>query len=167
MLCLHACLVHAGMYERLGARAANHVTLMPSLVHPLPILGDKKQLYAVVAIGGHQYRVQPGEILPIEKIPLQKGDEFVFDKVLMVADGDNVELGQPYVAGQKVKAEVLRNSAGKKIRIFKYNAKKHTRLTQGHRQKYTDIHITEVNGHRVDSKVDWADSDSETEPALA
>jgi large subunit ribosomal protein L21 len=155
------------MYERLGARAANHVTLMPSLVHPLPILGDKKQLYAVVAIGGHQYRVQPGEILPIEKIPLQKGDEFVFDKVLMVADGDNVELGQPYVAGQKVKAEVLRNSAGKKIRIFKYNAKKHTRLTQGHRQKYTDIHITEVNGHRVDSKVDWADSDSETEPALA
>lgn len=61
--------------------------------------------------------------------------------------------GHPYLSDVKVTAEVLRNTKGKKIRIFKYNAKKHYRLSKGHRQKYTDIHITEVAGIRVPSKV--------------
>ena len=108
----------------------------------------------MVAIGGHQYRVQPGEILSIEKLPLEVGDEFAFEKVLLVNDGENVQVGQPYLDGQLVKAEVIRNSLGKKIRIFKYKAKKHYRLSQGHRQTYTDIHITEIAGHKVESKAE-------------
>lgn len=118
--------------------------------------GDKAHLYAVVAIGGHQYLVQPGEILSIDKLPLEVGDEFTFDKVLLVKDGEKVDVGYPYLSNAKVTAEVLRNSKGRKIRVYKYRSKKHTRLTKGHRQKYTDIHITEVAGHKVASKVNFA-----------
>lgn len=108
---------------------------------------------AVVAIGGHQYRVQPGEVISIEKLPLEPGDEFAFEKVLLVNDEGEIQLGEPYLEGQTVKAEVLRNSKGKKIRIFKFNAKKHTRLCQGHRQKYTDIHITQIGSKTVKSRM--------------
>lgn len=111
----------------------------------------------MVAIGGHQYIVRPGEVLSIDKLPLEVGDEFAFDKVLLLKNGDKVDFGQPYLEGAKVMAEVLRNSKGKKIRIFKYRAKKHTRLTKGHRQKYTDIHITEIAGQKVPSKVNFAE----------
>lgn len=140
---------------------------LPVLLFSFSLLGDylaylvacqergEKVQYAAVAIGGHQYLVQVGEVLSIDKLPLQVGDEFTFDKVLLLRDGEEKSFGQPYLSDVVVKAEVLRNSKGRKIRIFKYRAKKHTRLTKGHRQKYTDIHITEINGHRVPSKVDW------------
>eukprot|EP00668_Euglena_longa_P040900 GGOE01053832.1.p2 GENE.GGOE01053832.1~~GGOE01053832.1.p2 ORF type:complete len:144 (+),score=36.10 GGOE01053832.1:1340-1771(+) len=125
---------------------------------PLPPLtsGPQTTLYAVVAIGGHQYIVQPGQILSIDKLPLEIGDEFAFEKVLLLKNKDDLEVGFPYLSGVKVTAEVLRNSKGKKLRIFKFRAKKHYRLTKGHRQKYTDIHITEVAGTRVSSMVGLA-----------
>lgn len=110
----------------------------------------------MVAFGGHQYIVQPGQILSVDKLPLGIGDEFSFEKVLLVKNGEKVEFGHPYLDNAKVTAEVLRNSKGKKIRVFKYRAKKHYRLTKGHRQKFTDIHITEVAGQRVPSKVDFS-----------
>lgn len=119
--------------------------------------GAKELVYAVVAVGGHQYLVQPGEILSVDKMPLEVGDEFAFEKVLLVKNGEKVDFGHPYLANAVVKAEVLRNSKGRKIRVFKYRAKKHYRLTKGHRQKYTDIHITELAGHKVPSKVNFAD----------
>jgi len=132
--------------------------------HPLQsLLGDRPQSYSVVAIGGHQYRIQPGEILEIEKIPLEKGDEFVFDKVLMNVNGDDVQIGQPYLSGVTVKAEVLDQVKGPKIRIVKYKRKKHYRRTMGHRQQYTRIHIVELNGTTFPSQVKW----EEPVPALA
>eukprot|EP00669_Euglena_mutabilis_P008433 TRINITY_DN348_c0_g1_i7.p1 TRINITY_DN348_c0_g1~~TRINITY_DN348_c0_g1_i7.p1 ORF type:complete len:265 (-),score=7.40 TRINITY_DN348_c0_g1_i7:38-721(-) len=76
--------------------------------------GPKTSLYAVVAIGGHQYVVQPGQILSIDKLPLEVGDQFTFDKVLLLKNGDNVEFGTPYLSDARVTAEVLRNSKGRR-----------------------------------------------------
>lgn len=111
----------------------------------------------MVEIKGHQYIVQLGEILKVDKLPLGVGDEFTFDKVLLLRHGEKMEFGRPYLDNIKVTAEVLQNSKGKKIRIFKYRAKKHYRLTKGHRSKYTDIHITGIDGVTVPSQVNFDD----------
>jgi large subunit ribosomal protein L21 len=98
-------------------------------------------MYAVVKTGGKQYRVSAGEKLRIESIPAEVGQEIVLDQVLVVADGDQLKMGTPLVAGATVKAKVLKQGRGDKVLIFKMRRRKHYRRSQGHRQNYTEIEI--------------------------
>ncbi len=98
-------------------------------------------MYAVVNTGGKQYKVQKGETLRIEKIPGEVGSQVTFDKVLMVADGENVRLGQPLLEKAAVLASIVEQDKAKKILVFKYKRRKRYRRKQGHRQPYTAIRI--------------------------
>ena len=98
-------------------------------------------MQAIIVTGGKQYKVSEGDVLFIEKLEAEAGDKITFDKVLAVLDGDKATFGTPVVEGAKVDASVVKNGKGKKIRIFKYNAKKGYRKRQGHRQPYTKVQI--------------------------
>ncbi len=102
-------------------------------------------MFAVFSSGGKQHRVTEGEMVRLELLDAEPGDEVVFDKVLLVADGDNVSVGTPYVAGGQVKAQVVSSSRARKIRIIKFKRRKNYMRTQGHRQWYTDVKITGIN----------------------
>jgi len=95
---------------------------------------------AVIETGGKQYLVEEGKVLYIEKLDALAGSEITFDKVLM-ADG---VLGQPYVKGASVTAVVDKVGKAKKVLVYKYNAKKKYRRTQGHRQPYTKVTIKSI-----------------------
>ncbi len=101
-------------------------------------------MYAVIETGGKQYRVTEGQYLKVEKLGLEEGATVELDKVLMVADGDDIKVGAPYVAGGVVTAKVKSVGRGKKVRIIKFRRRKHSRKTQGHRQSYTEIEITGI-----------------------
>ena len=101
-------------------------------------------MFAVFESGGKQHRVGEGEVLKLEKLGVAPGESVVFDKVLMVADGDDVTVGKPYVDGQSVKAEVVTHDRGKKIHIIKFKRRKDFMKRQGHRQWYTEVKITGI-----------------------
>lgn len=101
-------------------------------------------MYAVIKTGGKQYRVSPGEKLKIEQIPADIGSEVVLDQVLLIADGDNLTVGTPLVAGASVKARVLAHGRHPKVKIFKLRRRKHYQKHQGHRQNYTEIQIEAI-----------------------
>ena len=103
-------------------------------------------MYAVVSAGGKQFKVQKGETLRIEKIPGEVGSKVTFDKVLMVADGENIRVGQPVIAKAAVQASIVEQDKAKKILIFKYKRRKRYRRKQGHRQPYTAIRIDGIEG---------------------
>ena len=103
-------------------------------------------MYAVIKTGGKQYRVQQGDVIFIEKIDSQADEAVTFDEVLLVGDGDQTKIGAPTVAGAKVEGKVLGPVKGKKIVVYKYKAKKNERKKQGHRQPYTKVEITAING---------------------
>jgi large subunit ribosomal protein L21 len=103
-------------------------------------------MYAVIQTGGKQYRVNQGLKLKVEKLDVAEGDDIELDKVLMVADGDNVKIGAPYVDGGKVTAKVVSHGRGKKVRIVKFKRRKHHLKRQGHRQSYTELEITGIAG---------------------
>ena len=84
-------------------------------------------------------------MLKLEKLGAAPGENVVFDKVLMVADGDNVNVGTPYVSGGKVTAEVLSEGRHKKIRIIKFKRRKDYLKRQGHRQWFTEVKITGIS----------------------
>ena len=102
-------------------------------------------MYAVIVSGGKQHRVVEGETLRLEKLEVSTGETFDFDKVLMIADGDNVKIGAPYVEGGKVSAEVVSHGRGDKVRIIKFRRRKHFRKQQGHRQWFTEVKITGIS----------------------
>jgi large subunit ribosomal protein L21 len=104
-------------------------------------------MYALVKTGGKQYKVAPGEKLKIERIPADVGAEVTLDQVLMiVGEGDSVRLGQPIVAGAAVKATVVSQGRGEKVKIFKMRRRKHYQKHQGHRQNYTELRIDSIAG---------------------
>lgn len=103
-------------------------------------------MYAVIKSGGKQYRVQEGQILKLEKIEVPTGETLNFDEVLLVSDGEKIQVGAPLVDGAKVSAEVLAHGRGEKIRIIKFRRRKHHMKRQGHRQWYTAVRITGING---------------------
>jgi large subunit ribosomal protein L21 len=101
-------------------------------------------LFAIVQTGGKQYRVAPGDVLRVERLPGERGDEVLIEQVLLVADGDSIQVGQPLVAGARVVSEILRQGKAKKIIVFKKKRRKKYRRKQGHRQLYTALQIKEI-----------------------
>ena len=101
-------------------------------------------MFAVFLSGGKQHRVNEGDVLKLERLNVEPGAEVLFDKVLLVAQGNEVSIGQPYVAGGQIKAEVLGHERGKKIRVIKFKRRKNYMRRQGHRQWYTQVKITGI-----------------------
>jgi large subunit ribosomal protein L21 len=103
-------------------------------------------MYAVIKTGGKQYRVAEGDVLRVEKLTADVGASIDFERVLMVADGDNVSIGAPFIEGGKVTATVKSHGRGEKIKIIKFRRRKHYRRQMGHRQDYTEVQITGITG---------------------
>ena len=103
-------------------------------------------MYAVIEAGGKQHRVVEGETLKIEKVEVAVGETIDFDKVLLVGEGEGVNIGAPYVDGGKVTAEVIAQGRHKKVKIVKFRRRKHSMKQAGHRQWYTEIKITGIKG---------------------
>ena len=109
--------------------------------------------YAVIKNGGHQYKVEEGQIIEVEKLnsdslPAQAGKSYVFEEVLLSVDGDKVELGEPTISGLKVYADIVSEVKGDKIEVFKYKSKSRYRKHTGHRQKYTQIKIVGIGTNK-------------------
>ena len=100
-------------------------------------------MYAVIESGGKQHRVVEGETLKLEKIEVATGETIEFDKVLMIG-GDTIKIGTPLIAGGKVTAEVIAQGRHKKVKIVKFNRRKHYRRETGHRQWFTEVKITGI-----------------------
>ena len=101
-------------------------------------------MFAVFQSGGKQHRVTEGDVVKLGLLDAEPGQEVTFDKVLMVANGDDVNLGSPYVDGGSVKAEVIRSERDKKIRVIKFKRRKDYMRRQGHRQWFTEVKITAI-----------------------
>ena len=101
---------------------------------------------AIIVTGGKQYVVAEGDVLYIEKLEVEAEATVKFDQVLAVLDGENSKIGAPVVEGASVEAKVVKNGKAKKITIFKYKAKKNEKKKIGHRQPYTKVQITAING---------------------
>ncbi|TEA27388.1 50S ribosomal protein L21 [Candidatus Schmidhempelia bombi] len=101
-------------------------------------------MYAVFQSGGKQHRVSEGQVVRLEKLEVETGSEIVFDKVLMVANGEDIKVGAPFVDGATIKAEIVEHGRGDKIKIVKFRRRKHYRKQQGHRQWFTDVKITAI-----------------------
>lgn len=101
-------------------------------------------MYAIVRTGGKQYQVACGDRLRVEKLEGNVGDTVDLDDVLMVADGQEVQIGKPVVEGAKVVAKIEEQGKGKKVIVFKKKRRKGYRLKKGHRQSFTALHIEEI-----------------------
>lgn len=102
-------------------------------------------MYAVIKTGGKQYKVTEGTTLRVEKLAIPEGGVCEFDQVLMVADGDNIKIGNPLLPKGKVTANIKVHGRGKKVEIIKFRRRKHYRKQMGHRQHYTEIEITHIS----------------------
>ena len=102
-------------------------------------------MYAVIKTGGKQYRVAAGEKLKIEQIPADVGTEVILDQILMIGEGESVQVGTPFLVGASVKVTVLSQGRHKKVTIFKMRRRKHYQKHQGHRQNYTEIRIDGIS----------------------
>ena len=103
------------------------------------------KMYAIIETGGKQYRVQEGDTLFIEKLPVEADSEVVFDKVIAVGNEGDLKIGSPIVEGAKVVAKAIKNGKAKKITVFTYRPKKDSKRKMGHRQPYTKVEITSIN----------------------
>ena len=101
-------------------------------------------MYAIVNINGIQTRVEPDEVLSVHRLTGEPGEKLTFDKVLLVADGDRIAVGQPYVKGASLTAEVVEHLRGKKIKIFKFKRRREYRRRRGHRDELTKIRVTGI-----------------------
>jgi large subunit ribosomal protein L21 len=102
-------------------------------------------MYAVIKTGGKQYRVSEGDVLRVERLPGDVGNEVSFDEVLMVGGGAGPTVGRPTVDGATVKAEILAHDRARKIIVFKMKRRKNYRRKRGHRQPYTQIRVTGIS----------------------
>ena len=103
-------------------------------------------MFAVIMTGGKQYKVNEGDIIFVEKLNVEEGNEVTFDKVLVVSGNDGIVTGAPYVEGATVTANVVKNGKAKKIYVMKYKAKKNEKKKIGHRQPYTKVQIEKIEG---------------------
>jgi large subunit ribosomal protein L21 len=104
-------------------------------------------MYAVIQTGGKQHRVEVGKVVRVESLSGDSGDPVIFDRVLMVGEGDSVRVGAPTVEGATVKGTVVSQGRGKKILIYTFKRRKNSnRRTMGHRQNYTAVKIDAIEG---------------------
>lgn len=104
-------------------------------------------MYAVIETGGKQYRVAQGDVIKVEKLPADAGAAVEFDKVLLISDGDSkIVMGAPFVEGGKVTATVKAQGRHRKVEIIKFRRRKHHMKRQGHRQPFTELEITGIQG---------------------
>lgn len=101
-------------------------------------------MYAIVRTGGKQYNVSPGDIIQIEKVSAQPGDEITLNEVLLVKNQDVLRVGTPLLEDSAVKATVINHGKAKKVRIFKFKRRKNYRRTMGHRQEFTRVQINDI-----------------------
>lgn len=102
-------------------------------------------MYAVIQTGGKQYRVAEGDTLKIEKIAADEGADVELDKVLLIVDGEAVQVGAPYVEGGRVAATVKRHGRADKVKILKFRRRKQYLKRQGHRQWFTEVTVTGIH----------------------
>ncbi len=103
------------------------------------------RVYAIIETGGKQYKVAEGDVIKVEKLAVAEGQEYDFDKVLVVAKDSDVTVGAPYVAGAKVSASVLGEGKEKKVVVYKYKPKKGFHKKKGHRQPFTKLQIKAIS----------------------
>jgi large subunit ribosomal protein L21 len=108
------------------------------------ILGELGMMYAVIKTGGKQYKVRPGDVLKIEKLIAEVGENIDFNEVLLVGNDEKVEIGTPIVSGGKVSATVRLQARAPKVKIIKFRRRKHYRKQMGHRQHYTEVQVTQI-----------------------
>ncbi|MBC7235872.1 MAG: 50S ribosomal protein L21 [Chloroflexi bacterium] len=101
-------------------------------------------MYAVVETGGKQYKVEVGQTIDVERLPAEIGDTVTLDRVLMLADGAEVTIGQPVVEGAHVLATVVDHGKADKVIVFKYRPKERYRRKIGHRQPYTRLRVDQI-----------------------
>jgi large subunit ribosomal protein L21 len=101
-------------------------------------------MYAVFSTGGKQYRATTGDLIKVEKLDVEKGATVELDRVLMVGEGDDVDIGAPYIDGGKVTATVVEHGRGEKVKIVKFKRRKNHMKRQGHRQYFTTLEITGI-----------------------
>ena len=102
-------------------------------------------MFAVFESGGKQHRVVEGEVVRLERLEGEPGDNIVFDRVLMIAEGDDIAIGEPLVEGGSVTGEVVNQGRGKKITVIKFKRRKNYLRKKGHRQAFTDVRITAIS----------------------
>ncbi|MCW5196674.1 50S ribosomal protein L21 [Buchnera aphidicola (Pemphigus obesinymphae)] len=101
-------------------------------------------MYAVLLNGGKQHRVKEGQIIRLEKINLKIGKTIEFKEILMISDKKNIKIGNPILSQSLIQAYIENHGKHKKIKILKFNRRKHYKKTQGHRQLFTDVKITKI-----------------------
>ena len=101
-------------------------------------------MFAVVKTGGKQYRINPQDVIKVEKLPAEVGAQITLDQVLLVGDGDSLTVGSPTVAGALVTATVLEQTRSEKIIVFKKRRRQDSRVTKGHRQDLTVLRIAAI-----------------------
>ena len=103
-------------------------------------------MYAIIETGGKQYKVTEGDVIFVEKLDVEAGAEVSFDKVLLVGEGNDVKVGAPVVDGATVSGKVIKNDKAKKVVVYKYKPKKGYHKKHGHRQPYSKVEISKING---------------------
>jgi large subunit ribosomal protein L21 len=101
--------------------------------------------YAIIRTGGKQYRAEPGKTIRIPSLEGDEGSEITFEDVLLGSDGDKITSGAPTLSGARVTGEIVRHGKGEKIVVFKMKRRKNYAKKQGHRQKFTEVRITDIN----------------------
>ncbi|CAD83616.1 50S ribosomal subunit protein L21 [Candidatus Blochmanniella floridana] len=107
-------------------------------------------MYAVFQIGSKQYYVRTGQVIFIDRVKLDIGNQIEFNQVLLIRDMKNIYIGNPFIQNGKIIADILDHSLGKKIRIVKFRRRKHFRKFQGHRQCMTKIKVVKINSNNSD-----------------
>jgi large subunit ribosomal protein L21 len=102
-------------------------------------------MYAVFQSGGKQHRVSEGQTVRLEKLDIATGEFIEFNQVLMIANGEEISVGMPLVAGGVIKAEVVTHGRSEKVKIVKFRRRKHHCKQQGHRQQFTDVKVTSIS----------------------
>ena len=101
-------------------------------------------MYAVIEAGGKQHKVELGQVLEVDLLHEKLGADYAFENVMLYVDGNDVQIGQPYIENAKVVAEIVEEVKGEKVTILRFRRRKHSMRKIGHRQKYTQIKIKEI-----------------------
>ena len=102
-------------------------------------------MYAVIEAGGKQHKVELGQVLEVDLMQEESGVDHAFENVMLYVDGDDVQIGQPYIENAKVVAEIVEEVKGEKVSILRFRRRKHSMRKIGHRQRYIQIKIKEIN----------------------